>query len=906
MRVIRHVVLGLSALLGRRRAERDLDDELRAYLDTAVEQKVAAGMTLEGATRAARAEMGSLAAVKDYTRDAGWESIAETTWQDVRYAARTLRRSPGFTAAAVLTLALGVGANTAIFSVVNAVLLQPAPYPNADRFARLMWDVPAEFSFTRAPIRGPAGVNAIEIGELRSRVKGLSSVGTFAGELVALSDAENAPRLQGARVSAALLEALAVPPLHGRLPGAADEATGAEPVIVLSYGMWRRHFGGAADVVGRAIRLESVIGARREQRYTVVGVMPRGFEFPDTEAQFWMSPAALSAEDAARVRQSMVVRLADGVSPDAAGAGITAALRQMRSDERAGANATYSLVPERDDLIAAVTPALLVLTAAVAVVLLIACVNVANLMLARGAARRREMAIRSAIGAARSRLLRQAFTEGLVLSLAGAAAGIALAYGAIRLLQTLATTSGRVDVMIGQGFPRLEAIGLDWRVLWFTLGVGLFTGVLAGLVPALRQSRPMGPQALTDGLRVASAAATSRTETRNLLVIAQVGMAMVLLIGASLLMHSLVKLWRLDPGFDPRGVLTFQVSLPVDRYREDAPQQRFADSIVDRLQQLPGVEGAAYGRQLPMVQLFDGRQFRRTGVPPTEAGIMAADLRLVSRDYLSVMRMPLVAGRGFDERDGPGAPRAALINESLASRYFAGETAVGKTIFIDRESSPWHIVGVVGNVRQRGLEREPEPQLFVDFRQWTEQALPRFPLGPYFALRANVDPGTAIARVRQLARDVEPTATLFNVATMEQLVATTVARRRMYATLLGVFAAVGVALATIGIYGVMAYSVTQRTREIGVRVALGAQRSGVVRLVVRQSLSTTAIGISLGLAGAAVVTRYLDGMLFGLTPRDPATFVAVTALFTTVALAAALVPARRAARVDPMTALRTD
>ena len=889
-----------------RRRSDDFAEEISAHISHETKRLVEdEGMSFKDAKAQALRLFGNVTRTQERFYEGRRSIWLDDFQRDVTYAVRSLRRSPAFALIAILTLSLGIGANTAIFSVVNTVLLKPLPYPDADRFVRLQWEVPAEFSPSRGPIRNQASVSAVELRELQSRVKTLSHIGTVGPTLMALAGREELPRLQGVRVSTALFQMLGVTPLHGRLLERTDEAPDAERAVLISYGTWQRHFGGTPDIVGRVIEMETVLGARRRISYTVRGVMPRGFEFPDSQTQFWMAPNPVTTANS-RARAPLIGRLADGISGEAASDEVGSMLRHMRSDERAGANATYTFAPVEDSLVVAVKPALIMLVVAVAVVLLIACINVANLLLARGTGRHREMAIRAAIGAGRGRLIRQTLAESLVLALAGAAAGIGLAFAGIRLLRALATTMARIDVTIGQGFPRLDDITIDFRVLWFTLAIAMATGLLFGLPPALRQSRPAKPTVLKDEspLSDLGTRSTVRSGARNLLVVAEIGMAMVLLACGGLLMHSFVKLSSIDPGFDPKRVLTFQISLPLDRYADDVSLERFADSVTERLSSLPGVQAAAYGRQLPLVQLHEGYHFRRTAVLPDAAAIMASDLRLVSRDYLTVMGMRIMAGRGFDDRNVQGQPRAVLINEALAARYFAGENPVGQSIYLGRESAPWQIVGVVRNVRQLGLDKEPEPQLFADFDQWSEKDIPRFPLGPYFALRTGRDPMTVITMVRQLVRDVDPSATLFNTASMEQLVATTIARQRMYAVLLGIFAAVGMTLAVIGIYGVMAYSVTQRTREIGIRMALGARRAGVMRLMMRQSLVLTGVGIALGLSGAAAVTRYLEGMLFGLTPLDPVTFIVVALVFAAVATIAALIPAQRAIRIDPLRALR--
>jgi putative ABC transport system permease protein len=821
----------------------------------------------------------------------------------VQYATRTLAGSPGFTAVAIVTLALGIGANTAIFSVVHSVLLKRLPYAHdSDRVVRLMMNQPAAESPTGAPRRMDVGLSAGEVSELQARTRTLSDVGTVGTELMGLSGHEEGARLQGARVSSAIFRVLGARALLGRVFGPGDEAPEADAVILLGYAAWQRYFGGDPNILGRTLTLDSVLGPRRQTRYSVVGVMPQGFEFPYRRTQFWM-PFHLAVLGGATVRGPMLARLADGVSMQAAAAEVGPIVREIR---RHSSGIRYELVREQDEVVAPVKPALLVLTAAVGFVLLIACVNIANLTLARTAARRREIAIRAALGAGRSRLIRQALTESVLLALLGGLAGTGLALAGIRLLRMLATTFVRLDLGSSLAFPRLDEIGIDTSVLAFTAATSVVTGGLFGLAPALRHSRPdpMGALGNAAASSVEGFGVVSRFGLRSVLVVAEIAMATVLLVGGGLLIHSFVKLSSVDPGYDPVNVLTFQVSLPLDRY-PDARLVTFAEDLVARLRSVPGVRAAAYANQLPMVQLQDVFQLRKTPDLPKAAPLVRSpDGRLVSRDYLKTMGIRIVAGRGFTENDGPGRPRVLLINQALARRDFDGENPVGRTVYVGRDAVPWEIAGIVGDVRQMRLERTPEPQFFALLRQWP--AGPIFPLGAYYAVRTSADTPLPIATVRDIVHELDQQAALFNTAPMEQVVATTISRPRMYAVLLGIFAGIAAALAAIGIFGVMAFSVAQRTREIGIRMALGAQRSEVMALVLGQSMALTAVGIALGLAGAAAVTRYLEKMLFGLTPLDPATFVAVSLTFALVATLASYVPARRATNVDPLIALRCE
>jgi putative ABC transport system permease protein len=644
------------------------------------------------------------------------------------------------------------------------------------------------------------------------------------------------------------------------------------------------------------LTIQGVIPPGDAKPYTIVGVLPQTFHEVNLDAQVWMPSAPFE-----RFGSPVHARLAAGVSPEQAAneaAGIIFAVRghpDMAVPGQAATPPRFEIVPVQDELVAPVKPALLVLMAAVGFVLLIACVNVANLLLARTAARQREISIRIALGATRGRIVRSLLTESAVLALAGGVAGIALASGGVRVLGVLGTTIARADLGVrGEAFPRLDEIAIDPAVLGFTLVVSVLTAVVCGLVPAIRHSRLSGfdlhPPA----------------RARRALVVAEIAMAMMLLVAGGLLMHSFVKLARVDPGYDAVNVVTFQVALPGDRY--PGPRLKaFAEEVVTRLRAIPGVRGAAYANQLPLVSLRDTAGGLRATPDPNSPPVPdGPDARVVSHDYLNVMGIQVIAGRGLSEQDAAGQPGAIVVNQALARRQFPNENPIGQTVYVGRFPQPWQIVGIVDDVRQFGLDRAPEPQFFIDMRQWPGTGLLLFPVGAYYAVRANADAGSVIAGVRNVVHDLDAEAGLFNVATMDELVATTIARPRMYAVLVGIFAGVGAVLAAIGIYGVLAYSVAQRTREIGIRMALGARPAAVMRLVLGQSLVLTAIGLGLGVTGAAAVTRYLKGMLFGLTPLDPMTLIAVSMLFATIAAVASFVPAYRATTVKPLVALRAE
>ena len=806
---------------------------------------------------------------------------------------RTLGRAPGFTAVAILTLALGIGANTAIFSVVHSVLLEPLPYPDSDRLVQLVVTVPAAQSPTGQPMTVTGTIGIAERFELQPRTKTLSHVGFCIPALRTLSGPEEATRVQGALVEPAVLRMLGAQPLLGRLFGAGEEYRDPAAVVILSALTWRRNFRGDPAIVGRTLKLDG-------KDYEVVGILPEEFAFPDRTTQFWI-PVALqpATGPVARARAPMLARLADGVSIQTAAAEVDAILRHVEAG-----GWQYDLVRTQDTMVEPVKKLLLVLMGTVGVVLLIACVNVASLSLARTASRQREIAIRVALGAGRGRVIRHLLTESVLLGAAGGAVGIALALGGLRVLRALATTLARWDLGLQRAFPRLDEIAIDLPVLAFTIAASVATGVLCGLAPALRHSASDPIDALKEGgLPVGGFRPTRANRLRGVLVVAEVAMATVLLVAGALLVHSFLKLSHVDPGYDPTNVVTFQAALP-EGY--SFPRLKtFADEVVARLESHPGVQAASYARQVPMVTDRQTVRFRRTPAYPeqtTPLPLPGEDARLVSQRYLEVMGIRAIAGRTFGEMDRAGQPRVLVINEELARRDFGSEDPVGKIAYVGRDGDPWQIVGVVNDVRQFGLDERPEPQVFIDYRQWP--GVRRADEPQYFAVRTHGDPAAVMPELRNIVRGVDARAGIFNLDTLQNLVSNAVSRPRLYAMLLGTFAAIAVVLAAVGIYGVLTYSVAERRREIGIRMALGARSADVLALVLGQTGILTLAGIVLGLAAAAGVTRYLDWMLFGLVPLDPMTFGAVAFAFAVVAAIATLVPARRATRVDPLIALR--
>jgi putative ABC transport system permease protein len=838
--------------------------------------------------------------------------------RDAKYALRAFLSQPGFTCVAVLTLALGVGANTAIFSVVHAVLLRPLPYQDADRLVRIVEHVPAALSVTGQPER-VASMAIDEFLEWRDRTRTLSQMALYAPASMTLMGHDQAIRLRGARVSPATFPMLGLRPLIGRVFNTAEETRGADNVVLLGATAWKRHFASDPAIIGRPITLD-------DRTYSVIGVLGGDHMFPDTDTEFWLPFVPLDPQTGRLMRAPLIARLADGVSRDAAAQEANAIARVLRgiSPTAAVSTATGSAAPGsteeasrfdvigvQDHLVAPVRGALLVLMMAVGAVLSIACANVANLLLARNVSRQREIAIRGALGAKFWRLARQMLTEGLVLASMGGAAGLALAYGGVRVVKTLAAVEGPRWIASGRGsiLPEVDRIGIDGTVLMFTLAAACITGLLSGVAPLLHLRGVQPLDAIKKGSTADAAGLSlfSRHRGRSLLVVAQLALATMLLVGAGLLIRSFVKLSRVDTGYDPRNVVTFQVVLPPRRLAADDPRrQLFAEEMTRRIHAVPGVRFAGFTNFMPLSTARWMITFTIPGVPPEAMREgRRPQTRYVSQSYLQAMGVRLTEGRWFGDEDTAGRARVLLVNQALARRFFPGRSPVNAMVSLNGE--PWEIAGVVGDVRQGSMDEEAEPQWFIDFRQLPAN-VPFMPIegGVFFAVRTDGDPLAAVASIRALAAQLEPHAALDSVFAMDQLVVSSMARPRFHAVLLGLFASLAAGLAAVGIYGVLAYSVSRRTREIGIRMALGAPRRQVLTLVLRQSAGLILAGISMGIAGALFLTRYLTTMLFGLTPLDPPTFVGVALGFAALATIASYIPARRATNVDPLIALRNE
>jgi putative ABC transport system permease protein len=810
----------------------------------------------------------------------------ETFLQDLRYGARMLLKQPGFTVVAVIALALGIGANTAIFSVVNAILLRPLNYKDSERLVQINHNYPK--------LDLKASVSGAGYTHYRDNCAAFETVGAASPWPVNLTETGDPERLQGMAVSHTFLPMLGIEPARGRVFTAEEDQPGFNRVVVLSDALWQRRFGGNPNLVGNTIKLNG-------ESYTVIGVMPPSFQFGREFAQQidLYSPIALTPQqlDPRRWRSEflfVVAKLKPGVTLDQAQAEMDTIAANVRQEYFGGGDAndpsSWGLLLRslRETIVGEIRPALLVLLAAVAFVLLIACANVANLLLARAALRHKEIAIRSALGAGRRRVIRQLLTESILLATVGGAIGLALAYLGIRALLSLNEDK----------IPRAAEIGIDIRVLLFTVGVALVTGVLFGLFPAWQTSKSDLHAVLKEGGRSGSA----RRSVRGLFVVAEVALALVLLVGAGLLLKSFQKLQDVNPGFKAEHLLTMQISPPATKYQEPQQVDAFFQQALDKVKALPGVQSAGISTSVPMSGFNSAGSFAIEG-RTTAPGEMApwGNRWFAGASYFQTLEVPLVKGRYFDDRDVRDAPQVAIIDETMERKFWPDETPIGRRISFQRDpqGNPiWReVVGVVGHVKHRGLEGESPVQYYIPFRQMPVN-------GVFMVVRTATEPTSLAGAVRGAIQGVDPELPVFRVTTMERMVADSMTQRRFAMTLLGVFALVALTLASVGLYGVMSYSVTQRTNEIGIRMALGAKVTDVLAMVVRQGMTLSLAGVGIGLAGAFALTRVMQTLLFGVSATDPLTYAVVALVLAGVSLLACFVPARRATKVDPMEALR--
>ncbi len=810
-------------------------------------------------------------------------NLVTSLLQDLRYGARMLLRNPGFTTIAVLTLALGIGANSAIFSVVNAVLLRPLPYRDPDQIVAV--------SYYRVT-RGLDGALGADFLEWRDQAKVFEQIAAYLFATTDLTGNGEPARLAAGYVSADLFSTLGVGPALGRGFTHAEDQPGGAPVVILSHSLWRSRFGGDPQVIGRTLTLSG-------QNRTVIGIMPPGFQFL-REVDVWLPLALNVTQELSRARShivSVIARLRPGVSLEAAREDLTVILRRTQQsfpNWYTDVQVRVSRLSER--LVGDVRLALLVLFGAVAFVLLIACSNVANLLLARATARQKEMAIRAAVGAGRLRLVRQLLTESLLLSLAGGAAGLLGAIGSVKLL--VRTNPG--------GIARIEESGVDGYVLGFTCAVAALTGLIAGVLPALRASK-------TDVSETLKAQLTGRLAPgRGLralpaLMIAEIALALVLLVGAGLMTKSFLRLLAVPKGFNPDGVLTLALSPSFAKYPPESPQRRaYYQELLARIQSLPGIQSADLASFLPLAGPNLRLRFEIEGRPPFERGKEPfVEVNLISPTYFQTMGMQMHAGRPFAAQDGAEAPQVAIINETMARRFFPNENPIGRQLLLPNRTNSKSIVGVVGDTRHLGLDREANPEVYLPYLQYPNYVMSlvvRAASGK--ASQASLSSLAAAMRNQALAQ--EPNEPVNQITTMDQRLSDSVAPRRFYVILLAIFAAVALVIATVGIYGVISYGVGQRTLEIGIRMALGAEPRDVLGMVVRQGMRLTLIGVALGLIAALALTRVMQSLLFNVSATDPMTFMSITLLLIGVALIAGYLPARRVTKVDPQTALRRE
>lgn len=807
----------------------------------------------------------------------------ETLWQDVRYAARTLIKRPGFTLVVMLTLALGIGANTAIFSFVNALLLRPLPYKDAERLVRI------------TALRGneEGRFSMLELKDMREQLGSFESIGAYIPGAQYNYSGEGAPEEFSAILATReFFEVMGVPLAHGTVwPVEYDRERNFG--VVLTHEVWKRRFGGDPNVLGRKITLDAA------PFYTIYGVLPPNFNFPSTTQLFRsiaINKNLPNYEERDKRNVYAVARLKPGVSAEQARAELAAFSQRLATtypDLNKGL--TFTLKPLRDLTVGDVRPYLWLLLAAVGFVLLIACVNVVNLLLTRSLAREREIAIRTALGAERGRLVRQLLTESVLLAGCGGLVGLAFAWLSVRGLKTL----------IRAELPSWVAIDLDWRVLFFTLGVSLLTGLIAGLAPALQASKPDLNDLLKEG---AKGSQCGRQQLRKVLVVAEVALAMVLLIGAGLLVQSFRRLQQAELGFSPTSLLTMRVALPWRKYSgEQGPEQQkqFFQQLMGRLSALPGVEAAAMTSNLPLAsERQEGKlTFTIEGQSADEQqrNPFANNLH-VSPNYFSALGIRLLAGRYLNDADTANTDRVAVISQRMAERMFPRQDPIGKRLKVGAVTSEaqWAtIVGVVGNVKHEAIASDGGFDLYTSYQQVVDSNM-------YLLLRTKVPPHTLAAAATQAVWAGDPEQSAFNIVTMEERIADTVWQRRLAGTLFLVFAGLALLLAAIGIYGVMAYTVSQRTREIGIRMALGAQPQEVSRMIVGQGARLIALGLGIGLVVALLGSRLIHSLLYGISSADPLVYVSVLAMLTAVALLACWLPARRASQVDPMISLRTE
>ena len=877
MSVLRSLIDRLRSLLQRRRVGQELEEEFNGFVEMAVEEKMKMGMSREEAARAVRLERGSLEVTKEVVRTAGCEFVLETCWQDLRFGARMLRKNPGFTAVAALTLALGIGANSAVFSILDAVLIRPLPYPHAERLVKA-----DTYNLKSGDFYGKTSYP--DFMDWTEQNHSFDKLAAYEEKTFNLAGILQPEHIKGDVVSPDFFETLGIQPYKGRSLAGAQ----SQQAVVLSYALWYRSFGSDPGTIGRSITLDAY-------SYDVIGVMPPGFQFPDPQTELWVGITSLRPDLREEIvargndEMSVVGRLDANVTLSQAQAGMTViasglAQKYPASNREVGVR----LVPLHEDILGKFRPALLILMGSAALVLLIGCANIGTLLLSRVAARQSEIVIRSSLGATRARIITQLLTESLLLAFVGGTLGV---FGAFLLMKVLLA-------WVPADIPRLSSAHIDPAVLAFTCLISLLAGIVFGLAPACQMSHDDLNASLKQNVR----GAPERKALTKIMVIAEFALSLVLLTAAGLLGKSLLLLYEVDPGFRADHLLTVEVYRSMSDENKDANWRNwtgFYEQLLARIQTLPGVESAGATLALPIQGRSWNVGFKVDGHGYTSLMDQPeAEARIVSNNFFDVMKIPLRRGRFFSEHDTKDSPHVAVINEAVARLYWQDEDPVGRFIQMPAfGAGRCEIVGVVGGIRQTKLSDDPSPGIYVPY---TQEIMPWQTL----VVRTQDDPMILASPIRHEIAKLDPEQPVGRIATMDQLLEASIAQPRFRTFLLGSFAGIALLLSAIGIYGVLAYEVSQRTREIGVRMALGARPVDMLTLIFAESMTLALLGVLLGLVGAYGVTRVLNNLLFGVSSTDPFTFAAVTLLLCSVALLASYMPARRAMRVDPIVALR--